>query len=233
MKKYVIFCCLCVGLFGVYFWFFSSSYSNENTCNYQSQIDQCLSTSQPRSITDFVCIKSDNKEDVVYQIILDEKFKEVDENVMIYLDHLEKNKSYYFGQDKQESHLEWIDQIIRTFGKWGEFWWQLMDVCKVDGIISEAASCLWGETANINVKDYFSAKETICTQMAETKLNMAREVAFDILNLNKHAVRNDEHKKYVQEERTKYDELLQNMMINQGYMTKILQKTPSLTKNTY
>jgi hypothetical protein len=50
--------------------------------------------------------------------------------------------------------------------------------------------------------------------LANTKIYIYKKAAFDILMLNKSQVRLDFAKKYVQEERTKYDELLDAMMIN-------------------
>jgi hypothetical protein len=69
--------------------------------------------------------------------------------------------------------------------------------------------------------------------LAETKLNVYKQVAFDILILNKMYIRKDSMKKYVIEERKKYNILLDIMMVNIGYIERILSKWPSKIKNPY
>jgi hypothetical protein len=46
------------------------------------------------------------------------------------------------------------------------------------------------------------------------KLNARKQVAYDIMNLNKVKVRKDQKKLYVQEKRTKYDLVSSLFMIN-------------------
>jgi hypothetical protein len=48
-------------------------------------------------------------------------------------------------------------------------------------------------------------------EMANTHLSIYSLVAYDSLNNNKSEVMNDNHKKYFQQERTKYDELISTM----------------------
>jgi hypothetical protein len=51
--------------------------------------------------------------------------------------------------------------------------------------------------------------------------------------LNQDQVASDEKKLYDQEIRTKYDKVLDLMMINIGYIERIRKKWPSKTKNVY
>jgi len=51
-------------------------------------------------------------------------------------------------------------------------------------------------------------------QMANLKLYIYRQVAYDILMLNKLSVREDSAKEHMQLERAAYDTLLNDMMIN-------------------
>ena len=67
--------------------------------------------------------------------------------------------------------------------------------------------------------------------LAKIKLHISRQVAYNILMLNKQQILKDERKKYVQEERTKYDKLLNAFMINLGYLGRILHKWPSKITN--
>jgi hypothetical protein len=50
--------------------------------------------------------------------------------------------------------------------------------------------------------------------MVLTKLSVHKQVAYDVLKLNKQQVKKDEDKLYMQEERTKYDKLLEIVMVN-------------------
>ncbi|MDR0772395.1 MAG: hypothetical protein LBF15_05210 [Candidatus Peribacteria bacterium] len=58
-------------------------------------------------------------------------------------------------------------------------------------------------------------------------------MAYNIMLLNQNQVANDEKKLYDQEIRTKYDKVLDLMMINIGYVERIRKKWPSKTKNVY
>jgi len=46
--------------------------------------------------TDFLCRESNNSEEVLYNIILDKKFKIIDEEINKELKAIEENKNYYF-----------------------------------------------------------------------------------------------------------------------------------------
>jgi cell division FtsZ-interacting protein ZapD len=67
--------------------------------------------------------------------------------------------------------------------------------------------------------------------LAKTKLAVYRQIAIDLLKLNKKQVKKDYSKKYMQEQRTKYDNLIENMSINKNYINKIDQKWNVKTKN--
>jgi hypothetical protein len=69
--------------------------------------------------------------------------------------------------------------------------------------------------------------------LTRVKLSLYKQVAFDIIKLNKQQVRKDALKKYFIQQRTKYDKLLDVMMVNLGYMQRILAKWPSKLKKTY
>ena len=50
--------------------------------------------------------------------------------------------------------------------------------------------------------------------LANVKIYIYEQAAYDILKLNKSQVRQDFAKKYVHEERTKYDKLIESSFIN-------------------
>ena len=210
------------------------SYSGEE-CKYQGKISQCLEANKSkttRSIEDFVCIIW-NEADITYQVILDEKFKEVDDKIEKYLDDLEKNKSFYFWKDAKASYLDWVDAIEKKLAINWEFFKEFKKLCWTE-IIQDAISC--SETKStpvIKAKDFFNSNWVTCMSLVTVKLYIARQVAFNILHLNKGAVRKDEHKEYVKEERSKYDKLLESMNINSWYMERVMKKWPSKTYNAH
>lgn len=208
------------------------SYSDENTCNYTSEITSCLDANKAgntRSIEEFVCIEW-SREEIIYQIILDEQFSEIDDEVDWYLTNLEKQKNKYFWPDAISNYIEAVDEIESKFSIWGEYWKKYNDICWVE-LIKEVQSCQDWTTSTINAKDYF--KNTDCMNFVKLKLHIYRQVSYDILMLNKLNVRQDSAKEHLQEERIKYDEILNNMMINSWYMERISKKWPSKLQNTH
>ena len=240
-KKYLISCFLILVLLRILI--VNTSYSDTG-CNYQGKINKCISANLDwsyRAIEDFICVKSDNvkkgvlfDEKIAYQVILDEKFTEIDEDIDKYLDWLEKNKSFYFWKDAKVSYLEWIDTIEKKLWHFWEFWEKFKETCGVD-IISETISCSEFNSVSIDEsKGFFNNNGSDCMQLAETKLYIAKQVAFNILHLNKYAVRKDEHKSYVKKEKIKYEELIDSAnVVNKWYMERVLKKWPSKTLNPH
>ena len=62
-------------------------------------------------------------------------------------------------------------------------------------------------------------------------MEIFNSVAFNIMQLNKAQVSKDQKKLYDHEQRTKYNKLLDIMMINVWYIERIWQKWPSKIKN--
>ena len=63
------------------------SYAVE-TCKYKDKIEECLKSDNKLAIEEFICIAG-NREQITYNIILDEKFKKIDEKADKYLADLE------------------------------------------------------------------------------------------------------------------------------------------------
>jgi len=212
--------------------FLQTSYSDEETCMYTAKIKQCVGANEnwtSRSIEEFPCIEW-TKEEIAYQVILDEKFSIVDDNVNIYLIALENNKSKYFWPDAESNYIEAVDEIESKFSIYWEFWKQYNNFCWIE-IIKEYQSCNKWETSITKSSKFFD--KSTCMLLAETKLHIYRQVSYDILMLNKLRVREDSAKEHLQQERIKYDELLDSMMINSWYMERISKKWPSKLKNTH
>lgn len=210
-----------------------SSFSDDaNTCNYTDKITKCLDEIKkwsPRAIEDFVCIDW-TKEEVIFQIVFDEKFKEIDDEAEKYLQALEDNKDKYFWAKATLNYLDAVDEVVKKFSYYGEYWEKYNKLCWVN-LITEVQSCQEWKSSTQNTSTFFEESE--CMNLANTKLYIYSQVSYDILMLNKSQVKKDSWKLYTQEERTKYDKLLNSMMINLWYMERISQKWPVKLKNPY
>ena len=200
------------------------------SCKYTSEIEKCkesIKSSTTREIEDFVCIDDDNTEKVIYQIILDKKFKEIDKDANEYLSSLEENKDYYFWPKAKESYLEWIEKLEKNFNVYWDYWQRYKSLCD-SWIIQETADCLWWSVSVLWAKDFLWNWD--CQSLAETKLSIYKEVAYNVLKLNKDQVRKDSRTNYVSEERSMYDKITELFSINLWFLERIWMKWPSKTK---
>ena len=60
----------------------------------------------------------------------------------------------------------------------------------------------------------FFLSDTSCKNLIQTKLEVNKQVAYDILKLNKLQVKKDEDKSFMQEQRTSYEKILDLFMVN-------------------
>lgn len=207
-----------------------------DTCEYKSEFEQCKSANlnwQARSIEDFVCLSSQNYVEIMWQIVLDKEFKKLDKELDTYLKNLEDNKSYYFWKDSKEPFTSWVDEIEKKFWIYWEFWEKYMNLCKAeekDTIVSKTLECFWWSVPDVESIKYF-LEQTTCKKMVLMKLEINKQVAYDVLKLNKRQVKKDEDKLYMQRERNKYDKLLEIVMVNVWYLERIWKKWPSKTKS--
>jgi len=218
-------------IFLILFWFnlcfLNTVFCVENKCEYTEKIDECKKVWEKRSIQKFICI-DDEKEKQIYQIILDDKISKIDEEVEEYLTDLEKNKDKYFWPNLQKSYLEAIDEIESKFSLNWEYYYIYKNICW-ENIIWEVQKCQWWKTSIKESTHFF--QESLCLDLIKVKLSIYKEVAYDILLLNKVQVKKDSWKKYVQKERQKYDEILNKIMINLWYLERIMMKWKSKTEN--
>jgi len=204
------------------------------TCSYSGKFDQCYQANllwSARSIEDFICIdRAGNWQEVLSQIILDEKFSEIDEEIEDYITRLEESKCEYFGPWASENFLRAVDDIEKNFPKYGHYWNQYKELCEI-GILTDLAECTGG-VVNPEVASYlWEDKNNACFTLTETKLYHYRQVGYDLLKLNKSQCRQDEHKKYVQKERDKYNGLLDLMRDIIGFLERMVNGWVSKTKN--
>ena len=210
----------------------SFSYAWEN-CKYTSQIEECREANKswsPRSITDFLCVSEINDEKMIYNLILDDKFKKIDEASDEYLEYLENDKSRFFWPEQKEPFLIWIDEIYELYWKQWKFYKDYID--QLVEIRSKTVECLWWKTSIVEVKNKFKISNQV-NNLIEDKLSRRRKVAIDILTLNKQQIRDDSNKKFMQIRRTMYNSVSNLFMINLWYLMRIMFKWASKTKNPY
>lgn len=206
------------------------------SCWYASNYNKCVLANQTweaRSIEDFVCIEQKWWwERMLLQIILDEKFKEIDKDAEEYLEKLEESKDYYFWAEPQESFLVALDDISANFAQYESYWQRYNAVC--NGIIAaELMSCVETITTT-NIASFLSKSDVWkCEALFETKLEIYARVAYDILKLNRLAVRQDDRKEYVIQQRDKYNWVMQLMLNILGYVERIVNGWVTKTKDPY
>jgi len=215
------------------------SYWAEN-CDYQSEWKQCIQENKDwnpwwiNPETDFLCVSSQSNEKIIYNIILDKQFKLIDKKAIEYLDSLEENKDYYFWPNRKAPYLAAIDDIEKYFSVDWVFYNQYYKACNwanPEWILQKTVACLWWVTS-INVsKGYFS--NSLCIAKAKQTLELQKKTAYNILELNKQAVRADSKKLYVQKQRNYYNVVVDLFMVNLGYLLRLSQKWASKTKNPY
>ena len=200
-------------------------------CNYESKIVECLENQDsPRVIEDFICIQW-SPEKVAYQIILDDKFKELDKELDIYLKALEDSKGYYFGADKKENYIEATNDIEKYIWRYGYFETQYKNLCKNTGeesIINEVLKCFDDDTTVDKSHEFLRWWD--CEKIYRTKLAISRDAAYNTLKLNKQQISKDSHKVFAQQLREQFDELLDILRVNIGYIERIWMKWPSKTR---
>ncbi len=206
------------------------------TCSYAAKYNECVSANEngwARSIDDFVCIEQKWwGERMLLQIILDEKFKEIDKDAEQYLEKLEQSKDYYFWAEPQESFLSALDDISANFGQYESYWKRYDDVC--NGIVATEFFTCVDSIANTNITSFLNKSDLWrCEALYETKLDIYKQVAYDVLKLNRLEVRKDDRKDYVIQERDKYSGVMQLMLNILGYMERIVNGWVTKTKNPH
>ena len=211
-KKYIYFF-----VFFSFFWvlFFVVRISNagqsetENMdCEYTSQLEQCIAANKngnPRSIEDFECLASTDSEEILMQIILDDKFKEVQKRGIEYLDKMEKD-----AQAASTDPMLVVDENINYFGKEGILSKEFSKLCKQD-ILAARLECTGGKAPNVSVSNFLTnvSQSNECMQLADQYLQIANSVAERIVKKNRSlAGSSDPHQEYNGELRTKYEEVM-------------------------
>lgn len=183
--------------------------NEENSCEYQSQLEQCIIANKngsARSIADFACLQSSSSEAILDQIILDVKFREIQEEKYDFLQQLKQDKEAILTDRNRV-----IDDIEKNFALEQFYHTKYKAVCN-GWILAERAKCgsVPITTAGRRVIDNSLSSE--CMTLAKTHLNIYYQVAYDVVKLNKAQVLQDQYKQdIVQVMRGKFDELLSMM----------------------
>ncbi len=202
-------------------------------CTYKSDFDKCKKAldAWTQKTLEFACVKWDD-EKIYTQIILDEKFRWVDNKVVNYLTGLENDKDKYFWEKSQLSLFDAVNEIENKFAIDWPFAKKYFSFCEIgeNTIYSEVLSCLWTLQTTNSLK-YFS--QTRCNDLIERKMSINKHVAYNILKMNKKQIEKDSKKTFQQETRKSFNALHEVIMKNIWYLTKILKSWTVKTKNVY
>ena len=224
---------------------FSSTSWVSAMCDYYELLVDCREKNDSGTAytaTDYLCTSSENDEEILYNIILDKKFGVVDKKIDDYISWLAASKNYYFWAEKRSSFFQWVDIIGLKFGRFWEYWQEYNAICDVsqpNGILSETLACLDAEDGDDNVTRTSLENATTffewssCIQLAERNLSIHELVAYDLMKVNKAAIRRDNRTIFMQVQRDKYENLLNLMRVNDWYLERIWKKWPSKTRDVY
>ncbi len=188
-------------------------------CEYSGKFQQCMIANQngtTRSIENFSCLQSTNAGEILDQIILDVKFREIQEKQLDFIKKLKKDKE---ASVKDTNRI--IDDITKNFAVQWVYYKEYKALCD-SWILAERLSCT-GKISNTDVwrRIRWSDLNKACMSLAKTQLDIYTQVAYDTVKLNKSAVHQDNKQKYEQEQRTKYDKLLSLMFEIIGHMWRL------------
>ena len=206
------------------------------TCPYADNYNKCVQANEDgsaRSIEDFVCIEQKwGGEQMLLQIILDDKFKEVDEQAEEYLEKLEQDKEAYFGNEPQANFLTAIDDITANFWELWVYSLLYKNIYQQE-VISEYIECV-EEITTDSASDFLANNNLwLVDSLVKTKLDIYRQVAYNILKINRLAIRQDDRKTYVIEQRDKYSWVMQLMLNILWYLERIVNGWPTKTKKPH
>ncbi len=225
--------------FLIFIFTFTWVYANE--CKYTQEIDRCnkalnlfwvnnkksiIPWWSISSIEDFICIQ-DSEENRVSQIIFDLKSREVDSEMDIFISNLYTQKDKYFSDNIDINYYTALNDIDL---KATEYLNRYVSLCPE--VLNETKACIWTVTNTLS-KDYLVGSDWLCVSIWKQKVEAFKNLSYNILILNNAQTQIDKKKKYDQEIRTKYDNILDLMMINIWYLERIWKKWPSKTKNPH
>ncbi len=224
-----------ISIFFVFLLFFINE--ADANCKYQSEIDRCIEANKStwaRGIEDFICVNSNDREEIAYQIIFDLKLKEIDKEAENFLISLQNHPSYYFWADKAESYLEWLKYINDLFWRYWILRKRYESFCNPESensIIKNYFACTKWENKYTEIsKSYHFLQGSTCMSAVELKLFIYRNIAYDLFQFNKLYVLNEYRIKQLKWTREKYDKVIGAMFINLDYILRVNNQREKVTK---
>lgn len=185
----------------------SSVSAEELSCAYEDKFNQCIVANQngtARSIEDFICRETSDRNQILDQIILDTEFKKYDTEILSFIDSLKA--------DKEASVLDpnrIIDDIMKNLAREGYYHKKYKAICN-GGLVAKRFSCTEEipNTIGVNYLNGGNFDGRSCISLANTKVDIHRQVAYDIIKRNKSEVFLDQKQVFQQTERSYYGILL-------------------------
>ena len=230
----------------------NSLVANAASCKHSWKIEQCNSELKAylkkdwtfvtpwaslKHVEEFVCLQ-DLPEVRVFQIAMEENFKVIDEEMDKYLSNLATSKDLYFWKWSWYTYFDWLTHI------WEKTWyykWKLYEMCSIS--MKEAWECVENMAYSLPEErpslSVLEARQFVewgwwdCFKLSDIKVEIFNQVAYNMMLLNKQQVSRDEKKLYDQQLRTKYDRVVDLMMINLWYLERIWKKWPEKLRNVY
>ena len=200
-----------------------------NTCEYQDELNECVIANKngsTRSIIDFTCLQSSSSDEILDQIILDLKFREIDDKIETFLSAIDADKLAVMITPNRV-----IDDISKTLTKEWVYYKEYKAVCN-GWVLVERAKCNDVPIISVGKRIKNSNLETGCMALVDNKLDIYTQVAYDRLKLNKAQVLQDQYKKdIVQVMRTKFDDLITVMTDVIGFMWRLARGVTHWTPN--
>lgn len=167
----------------------------------------------------------------LFQDALSENFEKIDTKIINYLNNLNKAKNHCFWKDRSQNFIECVNDIEKNLNIYSDYANEYSNACDIilkdtiDKTIDKSISAL-------DAKKYIDQKTgiSLCENIYNLKLQIYKSTAYDILKMNKYNVLKDENKLFIQNQRTKYDKVLDLFRINLWYIERMWKKWPSKTK---
>ncbi len=222
-------------IFFIFFVFNFQTNAKVGKCNVEyikkwEKCDREIKVGNYKSL-DFVCINW-GAWPQLFNIIMDSLFKEVDKKAKNSLYFLEENKDYYFkipkSWERTKNFVDWIDDIEKDFWIYWKYYMMYKEICEKT-LIEDFASCKH-KIETTELRKWYTQQ---CFNLAKTKLNIYKSVAYNTLILNRLQLRKDNRKIFMQKTRESYSYLLKLFDININYIERITFKWKVKIKNGY
>lgn len=200
-----------------------------NWCEYLSQFEECVTSSNPSSIEDFICLDKNHndKDQILWQIILDLRLKEIDRDIYDYLNDLDKAKFDYFWTSSsltQEDASRDIENSFRNFQN------RYTRECAPNGLINrDFLSCTWW----VNVFSLWTNFSSDCNKINDVKIFAKKRAAYTLMHMNSHLVQRDTRAVFEEEQRTLYSRLIDKFYLQLSFVQRMWAKWTVRTPNTW